>query len=335
MPNGQTDQSFFIRYKRYISGLLIGCIILFIIYSPEIFGNRVPTPISVSLCEYAGSLRYEFIEVMEENVNVPDYYANIFIEPTPSTFILNSNGSFTLKVTDEGIQEITNGYFYIFLFDPDKDLRAIFPCYCGTSEYQFGIEGYECRMLGGERDCYIKGAGSKFPQWHERYEWTGDDGKPYHCNNENGYYCIQGACRPKTTFLEGEFEGHKYHYTFTADKEGTWEIHAFLFDEEYEKRDFDKGIDNEIFDNAIVHRSAKLEVTPNYIENKVSIWWHIGQVVKIIVLVLAPTMLLSIAFYNWAERFVIRYKYQIILFILALIIVMILCFSFCKVSCPL
>lgn len=325
------------KNEKYIVGIILACIAIFLMYSPEIFEAKEPEQITVPLCDYAvknyGRLDYKFIDVEKQYVNVPDYAADVYLEPKAGTFNLNSNAEFTLKVIDKGIQKLNSSYFYIFLFDPDDKLRAIFPCFCGQEELKFGIEGYSCRTSSGNDYCSIEDDGSKFEEWEKKLEWKRADGKDYHCTDKKNSFCIADLCRSRSSFLAGGPDKGEYVYSSKVDKLGTWKIHTFLFEEEYLTREFKGSYLSEFYNNVVAHSEAKFEVVNELPKEKYGFWWLLSQAIKI-AFAFAAALGLSIPFYERTKSLVLKYKSQIIIFAVAFILMILLALIFCKISCP-
>jgi len=308
------------RYEKYVAGFLLGILILLILnYGFVINFLMPPSYIYANLCDYDGSLDLKFIDAERGHVNVPDYAADIYVEPLSEKVMSNSDVEFTYKIVDKGIQKLNTSYFYIFLFDPDDKLRAIFPCFCGEENSDFSRPSdYSCH----EDYCYFSSDGSKFKKWDE-------DAGSLDCN-EN-YFCID-SCLPRSAFMEGVYDNKNIVYRYEADKAGTWEIHTFLFEEKYEKRDFSGFLEPDFFYNAVAYEFAQFEVIKES-EKGVDPMWYLQKIIEII-LVLGTTVGICHLVYDSSKKFITTHKNQILVSLVLFIVLILVSLFFCKISCP-
>lgn len=327
------ESGFFKKYEKYLMGIVISLIVLFFIYFPKIIESRPEQYVPVQLCSYSGNLNSDFVDAMSRYVNVPDYYADVFITPINKEFNLNSDAGFTFRVVDKGISKLNATYFYIFLFDPENNLRAIFPCFCGQDTSNFEMRGYQCNYNSGRNYCYFTSANQKFADWQYQNWWK--NGEEWHCPDKENSFCVKTSdskCVSRTSLVEGKLNGAEYHYFFPVDKIGTWQIVGYIFDKEYETRD-NLQLSSEIKNNAVAFSQSKFEVVKEFKE-KESNWALQISTVLTILITFSSIITYCIFLYEWTKRNIIKYKYQILLIITATVVIFIATLIVCKMGCP-
>ncbi len=332
MVHGET--SFFKKYEKYFVGIALSLIVLFFIYLPKILESQPEQYISIQLCQYSGTLNYEFVDVMSRYVTVPDYKADVFITPIAKEVNLNSDAAFTFRVVDEGIIKLNATYFYIFLFDPENELRAIFPCFCGEDTVKFEISGYRCSYSSGRNDCFISESDRrKFSEW-EQSRWFENE-KEYHCTDQENFFCVNipdSKCVSRTALFDGKINNKAFHYSFRVDKIGTWQIVGFVFDKEYKTRD-NLMLTSELQKNAVAFTQSKFEVVKEFKEKESNLALRISTILTILI-TFGSIITYCIFLYEWTKRNIIKYKYQILLIITAIAVLFLATFIICKLSCP-
>ena len=160
---------------------------------------------------------------------VPNYDAEAIITPDAGSLTLNDNLRFKVKVMDKGILTLNKPSFYIFLVDPDEQIRGCFP----TCEYE-NRKGYLdfWTMTSSPKS-------SNFRNYNLKKEIL-----PVTINNSLfGFYrealiVGEGVYRFESgSTLYASKEIATYYYTYSVDKVGTWEIYVLIFGEEHSGRD--------------------------------------------------------------------------------------------------
>lgn len=317
--------------EKYIAGMLLSLIILSLIYWPNISSLlTLEKPIFAKLCEDRGNFNIRVIDEERKYVNVPDYDADVYIEPRSDKINLNSNLEFSYKIIDKGIQKLNTSYFYILVFDPDDKLRAVFPCFCGQTQTDFSAGyWYTCYNQDQINYCSISSGKTKFEPWSKNTGWT-QNGQQWSCSAN--YFCIDTSCIQRKSFINGEDNGRSLVYTFPADKIGTWKVYSFLFEEEYTSRTYHQNLDAHYFDNAVAYSTAKIEVI-NESEKGLDLSWFIGNAVTIVGTFLT-VLVISNYLYEKLKEFVVKYKREIAVFMVLAVILTAVSFFFCKISCP-
>jgi len=321
-----------IPYEKYVVGVILSLLILSIVHWDVVSSFFKPRPILSPLCEYGGgSFGYDskFIDAEKAYLNVPDYSAEIFIKPVSEKVNVGSTLQFSYTLLDNGIQKLNKSYFYIFIFDSDDKLRAIFPCFCGQDKSDFSIQNYNCNYNSNPPYCYIREGSTKFREWAKGMAWE-YNGQSYSCPSGKDEYCISNTCVPRSSFVDGEYNGAPIIYSYPVDKPGSWKIYSFLFDEEVKRREYNPGLPL-YSNNPISMGFAKFEVVKEQAIEP-DFFWYFREVV-IILIAFLPTLGLSIRFYERAKEIVLNHRNKILMaFVLLLVLVLITSF-FCKVSC--
>ena len=112
----QKIQKYLKKHEKYIAGVILAFILLSIIYWQSLSSFFTPKPFHISLCDYNGNLDTRFIKAEKQHLFVPDYEAEIYIEPSSYKINVNSNVEFSYKIVDKGIQKLNKSYFYIFIW---------------------------------------------------------------------------------------------------------------------------------------------------------------------------------------------------------------------------
>lgn len=321
----QKTQEYLKKHEKYVAGIILALVLLSVIYWQRLSSLFASTPIFISLCNYDGYLDIRFIDAEKQHLYVPDYDAEIYIESLSDKTNIDSNIEFSYKIMDKGIQKLNKPYFYIFIFDPDDKLRAVFPCFCGQdkSDFSIGDDGY--------RMGYIFDKASKFKPWNKNIEW-GQKNQRWHCTDKENYFCVNYQCISRKNFIDSSYDGKPLIYTYKVDKVGTWKIYSFLFEEEYKERKFNPSLSRDYFNNAIAYGSAKFEVVKES-KKGIDFSWYLSQSI-IILLTFAGSVVFCIKIYEIFKKGFLKYKNKIILGLVLFIALVILTLFFCKISCP-
>jgi len=320
---------FFEKNEKYIAGVFLALVVLAIIYIPPYIASKPPASLYAPLCKFTGSLDSNLIRAEKQRVNVPDYDADIFVEPRKEKYNVETNVEFTVKIKDKGIRKLNSSYFYIFLVDSDNFMRGIFPCFCGQTEFKIEPYGYRC--IGN--DCGFSGGSAKLAQWTKGFEYNGLDGRGYHCTDTENSFCVAGDCRSRTSIVEGIIDDKELVYTFNVDKPGTWKVYAFLFEENYFPRSFAVSMDNMAYSNAIAVGESTFEVVREAPRQGPNIWWIMSKILTVFV-TFASLITLCGFFYDKGKSFCIKYKNQLIFIAVVVILIMIASFFVCRIACP-
>ncbi|OIO40191.1 hypothetical protein AUJ10_03755 [Candidatus Pacearchaeota archaeon CG1_02_31_27] len=318
-------EKFIKKYEKYVAGIILAILFLLVIYSANIIEIFEKEPQKLSLFDYSGNLDIKFIEAEKDHLMVPDYDATLYINPVNSRVNQDNIIEFSISVEDKGIIKLNDSYYYLFLFDSEDNLRAVFPTDCDKQESTFSVEDFRCH----DEWCYYFDGGSKFKKWDTDTGWY-KDGKSWECTSKNPQIrCISQSCYNKQELL---FD-NSLVYTYKPDKIGTWKIYGVIFEEEYKKRDFKSAlIDNGIYNNAIELSKAKIEVVNEKVKNR-SPWWFFQQAI-IIAVTFFGSLGLCIKFYEFSKKVVMNNKGKILLGIIILISLIIIAYIFCKIGCP-
>lgn len=154
---------------------------------------------------------------------------------------------FDLSFKDKGIINFEKPYFYAFLVNPNKKIKAVFP-----PKSDYNING-----------------NTKWERWRTESRQDEFYTDSLHLMEESGEYYI-----PRGTLIEGSGEyvyveegtlyrphrSREIKYTFKFDETsatGIWKIYVFLFDETYKNRNGEE-VDSA---DAIVYRKQPFRVT--------------------------------------------------------------------------
>lgn len=226
-------------------GLTIAIIILILINLPTIYGFLVKpekvVPFEIPLCKVSNEVTIDVAKQEKEKyLNVPDYYAKIFITLSKQNYIVNDIADTNVKIQDDGILRLSKPYFYLLVFDPSDKLKEMFPCFINEKEKQF--------TGGGKWDKWVSPTNVLI-------------GTQYlSCIDKESFYLGPANCIPRYALINGTIGNNLIKYTFKITEPGTWKIYVFLFDEEYKTRQnihLEKQRDypylSNVFQNAIAY----------------------------------------------------------------------------------
>lgn len=212
-------------------------IILISTFSSEISNLRsknksefsLDLPLEANKQDYNSFSYKNLQEYITRKLYVPNYDAEVTITPVAENIILNNNLRFKIKVTDKGIMKLNKPFFYIFLVDPDSQIRGCFPnCNYDTRKAYFDFWAMTSRPTSSSYGNYnleneilpLKINNSLFGFYRESLL----EGK--------GVYRFESS-----STLYTSKESFNYYYNYQPDKVGDWEIYVLVFGEEYFKRE--------------------------------------------------------------------------------------------------
>lgn len=215
-------------------------------------------PIDIPLCKVSNQVNID-VATQEKNkyLNVPDYYANIFINSSKQKYIVDDIADINVEIQDKGILKLSKPYFYVLLFEPSNKLKEIFPCFINEKEKEF--------ISSRPKSFYSH----KWEKWTSPLVYIGN-GKYKSCNDDYFYLFqnLPNGCISRDDLINGSIGNIPIRYTFKINEPGTWKIYVFLFDEEYYPRpnvrllsDYSGGSSKpQSFENAVAYGYYELLV---------------------------------------------------------------------------
>jgi len=236
-----------IENETNIAAGVITLIIFLVLFSPEIslYLENIKPRYYLDSCETTG-YDINVIEVQKRSTYIPDYDAEITIDPLRDKFNVNEYVEFKVHIKNIGILNFTKPYFYVEIFNPSGNMVKVSPCYLSSG---IGI-------ISIFKDLRCFGSDTKACDNRDKLkEWQGST----ECRDNRFPFLAGNTCFTRDWILSGDGIVHK----FKPDDAGTWKLFVILYDEEYFNRE-SKTItqsDSDRYKKAIAFGSAEIEVT--------------------------------------------------------------------------